>query len=91
MRGARGCSDGGVYGGAALGGIMVYVVVCEGRVIVEINVEVTGWLGDRHLTRDMRFDLTLDKRSVFHSMRIRSNSETSSHVPTKLPRLFCCT
>lgn len=91
MTGARGCSAGVVYGEAALGGIMVYVVVCEGQVIVEIIVEVTGWLGDRHLTRDMRFDLTLDKQSVFHSMLIRSNSETSSHVPTKLPRRFCCT
>ena len=38
-------SDGtiAVWGGTNLGGIMVYVVVCEGQVIVEINVEVREW------------------------------------------------
>jgi hypothetical protein len=39
MKGTCVCSDGVIDGGAALGGIMVYVVVCEGQVIVEINVE----------------------------------------------------
>lgn len=38
-------SDGTIamWGGTNLGGIMVYVVVCEGQVIVEINVEVREW------------------------------------------------
>lgn len=39
MAGACICSDFTVDGAVALGGITVYVVVCEGLVIVEIYVE----------------------------------------------------